>query len=161
MPKACHWWTSPLNMAFSSRVGLFILVWETCPFTFYFIRQKTRFQKSFIDIYHWFGLQYESVSKNNRTGLTNIVNWSLICYLISFEHSLSLFRDGQQMNATSWRGWRVTTTTPTALESTLKCMWHWKGLASTSQDPKLDPAKKPFSFSPCRPDAELILSYQS
>lgn len=75
--------------------------------------------------------------------------------------SLSLFRDGQQMNATSWRGWRVTTTTPTAHGSTLTCMWRWKGLASTSQDPKLDRAKKPFSFSPCRPDAELTLSYQS
>lgn len=63
-------------------------------------------------------------------------------------------RNERRTSATSWSGWRATTTTPTAPGSTPTCMWRWSGLASTSVGAKLDRVRRPSCFSRCPPCAE-------
>lgn len=87
---------------------------------------------------------------------------SFTCVLLESNQDIKPFpnvlsspsRNERRTSATSWSGWRATTTTPTAPGNTPTCTWRWSGPASTSVEAKLDRVRRPSCFSPCPPCAE-------
>lgn len=93
------------------------------------------------------GLDLQSKQPLTKCLFSRKCNLFLLC--LSFPS-----RNERRTSATSWSGWRATTTTPTAPGSTPTCTWRWSGLGSTRVGAKLDRVRRPSCSSQCPRCAE-------